>query len=234
MRRDKTALLTLLACTTFASGCESKDRSKTTATGAPAANDKREEDAPPADFSHFDTERLRRLWQGAWVVENQGRPQAWHVQGGRVTVSRGTDKKERDFVFPSPCQVGIEDVSPSGKYTEIVSFAVDGDAVYAGDDNAAYRQGSDFVACADGGVWISKGGACSLWKKELGPGKMVWKRNEGTCKTSKDGRGELVELTSSRSKVFGPTKVYFAGQKGGPTKLTKYASLDEALAQLKK
>jgi hypothetical protein len=231
MRRDQTALLTILACTTLATAC-----SKSPATSALAASEKRAEDAPPADFAHFDKERLRRSWQGAWVVENQGRAQAWYVQGGRVTVSRGAEKKERDLVFPSPCEVGLQDVTASGKHTELVTFAVDGDAVYAGADSAAYRQGTDFVACADGGVWISRGGACTLWKQEVDHKKMamVWKRHEGTCKTSKDTRGELVELTSARSKVFGPTKLYFAGQKGGPSKLTRYASLDEALAQLKK
>jgi hypothetical protein len=179
------------------------------------------------------------LWQGDWVVRNQGRKEAWHVDGQALTTFREDRETSASLDLYGPCKAGASSTTEKGSWTHIVHFGIVGDRILLS-RSGVVRQGDQIVGCSSNKIIYFDGSNCTVFdpKEIRGHGTEGYESETATCRFgAKHGYGDFFfyKTESMRKemsfRLFGSIAEIEAINMRDDL-LTKYASFEEAKAAL--
>lgn len=179
-RRMRTAIL-VLSVVALVAGCKKGEDKK-----EPAGDDKgKAPDKAPADaaaketapdFSAWNPDEKQKAWQGSWLVKENGKIQAWTVDGTEVMSSDGEKDETFTLELEAPCRAYFK--NDKGMMFPRNFTVVDGAVQYRG-GGAGYRKDSEAIYCdASSAIYVLDGaGKCTIWEKKMGK----WETRDGEC-----------------------------------------------------
>lgn len=168
-------------------------------------------DAAPAgpDFSAWNPEEKQRAWEGSWLVKENGKIQAWTVQGTKVLSWDGEKDETFELELEAPCRAAFK--NDKGMSFPRNFTVVDG-AIQYRSGGAGYRKDTEAIYCdASAAIYVlDSGGKCTIWEDKFGK----WETRDGECGIRK---------TDAGAEVF-----FHADPNGGEFEIRDGAILSEA------
>lgn len=138
------------------------------------------------DFSKWKPADKQAVWQGSWLVKQNGTIVAWTIDGTNVTTWDGETEKKYTLEITAPCRASFKN---DKGYSFPRNFtAVDG-ALRYGSMGAGYRDGANAIYCdASGAIYVLADDTCTIWEEDFGK----WETRDAECGIKKNADGAEV------------------------------------------